>query len=133
MVEVDEAELRAAVQDEITDLAPALDAIGREVIQALQGFTAGTTADRKRPAHPGGWGDRTGRLSGSMTHEVRRTAEGWELDMIAGAPHVRLVEATVNSRTGQAYWVLRGIEDSPILATAVEAAVRKYAPGWSVG
>lgn len=131
IIRVDTAALGQAVDKEIENLRPTLESIGRDVIAALQGYPGGRTADGKRPAHPGGWGDRTGRLSGSMSHSVSREKNGWIVHLVAGDNKANLLELhIVNKRTKKPYWVLKGIEDSDILAKATREAVARHAPDW---
>ena len=95
---------------------------GRRVVEELRGFV-GTTEDG-RPAHPGGWGDRTGRLASGYDYEVERGANGdVTLTLHNHASHASLLEAK------DGYFVLRGADEpgGPI-ERAFRAAVARHQP-----
>ena len=114
------------IERESEKIGTVLEEVGRSVIQALKAYT-GRTEDG-RVAHPGGWGDRTGKLAASYTYTVERLGGGGSrLTLANSAGHAVLLEAH------DGYYVLRGIEEpgNP-LDVAFRTSLARHLPGWEL-
>ena len=128
-VEVDERSLEEEVarieQETAASIERVLDRVGKRTVEILQGYV-GETEDG-RPAHPGGWGDRTGKLAAGYSYDVTRESDGWLFELRNTARHAHLIEAL------DGYFVVRGAtEPGGPVWVALAQAVRELMPDWQV-
>lgn len=81
---------------------------------------------KDRPAHPGGWGDRTNRLREGYGFEVVAVTDGFALSIINAARHGHLVEAL------DGMFVVRGVtdRDGPV-QRAIRQAMSEQRVTWT--
>jgi hypothetical protein len=116
-----------------------LNLVGKRTVEYLQSeigvdappaHTSRAKWDRRkagRPAHPGGWADRSGRLSDGYGYRIVITPAGPGLELYNDAAHAHLVEAM------DGFFVLTGVTESggPV-DRALRLAIREVAPHWKI-
>lgn len=127
-IEVDTSELRhtleRARQEKDRRMREIIERVGERTVEYLRSYTHELRPGR-RPAHPGGWADITGRLAASYGFEVRRAGPRWELAILNTAPYAPRLEAR------DAFFVVRGVgEKGGPVDRALRKAIREVAPEW---